>query len=215
MAITISQNKGKCIAGLAVMTGIASAIIAGIPVTIQDLVRISANTISVTVLVIGVFDKCLWRFIPECLLGVPKIYGTWKGTLHSQWWNVESKEHQDKEVSPLYLVIRQTFSSLQIAAYTSESLSYSLSTSVVASEAGGWRVCYAYDNSPQLKLQSKSPRHRGAGELHISNVNGNNELKGEYWTDRWSQGTVILRERKQNCGDSFESAAAIFKKEAL
>ncbi|MCB9990472.1 MAG: hypothetical protein H6867_03700 [Rhodospirillales bacterium] len=213
----IANHKIKCLAllTLSVATVILtlSLYVNDLPVGTSDwvrfLVRIAGYAVTVTVLTGTLFDKYLWRYFPDWLLGIPKIHGTWKGDLKSRWINPETKEDIHNSIDPYFLSVRQTFSSLYIEGFSKESGSSSIKASLQKDD-GGWKIIYAYDNEPELDLQGRSRRHRGGAVIKVHGKRGSYRLLGDYWTDRWTQGKMSFNDHADECASDYQSATAIF-----
>jgi hypothetical protein len=205
MGISIAENKVRVVACIAAIVAVALLLIPS--VTIKNVI---GYAISITVAIGYLFDRWLWRCFPEVMLGVPKIYGTWSGELKSKWINLDTKVETQRKVSPFFLSIRQTFSTVKICAITKESKSFSLGQHIRQSEDGDWLVSYIYDNTPDRKVRKKSQRHCGAAELTVGHLNGNRQITGEYWTDRCSQGELLLQKRDKTPVNSYEAACKFF-----
>ena len=117
----------------------------------------------------------------------PDLRGTWKGELECTWVSPDTKEKLPK--IEVYLVIRQTFTTLDVRLFSAESSSISLAASVFSDKVGLYTLATAYRNTPTLLRRSKSPISHGG--LLVS-VRGNpvHQLDGEYWTDRYTMGEV-------------------------
>lgn len=206
MGVSIAEHKVRIVSGTAALVAIFLFLITDI-----SLINVVGYAISVTVGIVYFFDRWLWRCLPEFVLGVPKIYGTWSGELKGKWINPDTKNETLKKVSPFFLSVRQTFSTIKICAISKESKSYSLGLYLRQSEDGDWLVSYIYDNTPDRKVRKKSQRHCGAAELIIGHLSGNRQISGEYWTDRWSQGEILLHKRSKVSVNSFEAARKLLE----
>jgi len=202
----IAENKLRavCILVACVGIGVAVFLLPSTEAPIAVLAKWVSQTTTMSLALIFVFDRWLWKIIPECILGVPKIYGTWKGKLyHSQL--TENGAKQEGTVEPFFLCIHQNFCSLTIQAISEKSDS----VSTVASLKKGptvWEIIYAYDNAPALQHQTSSRRHRGAATIQIQPTDKGRKLVGEYWTDRWSQGRITLEKRSTKIATDFFAA---------
>ena len=205
----IAENKLRavCILVACVGIGVAVFLLPSTEAPIAVLAKWVSQTTTMSLALIFVFDKWLWKIIPECILGVPKIYGTWKGKLyHSQL--IEDGAKQEGTVEPFFLSIHQNFCSLTIQAISEKSDS----VSTVASLKKGptvWEIIYAYDNVPALQHQTNSRRHRGAATIQIQPTDKGRKLVGEYWTDRWSQGHMTLENHTKVIVTDFAAARKI------
>jgi hypothetical protein len=153
----------------------------------------------------------VWKWLPESLSGRPNLNGTWKGRIDYRWANPDDKNDIKNVVDPAYICIQQTFLSIKVCAFTTESESYSLSSSISQVDTGAWELSYTYDNNPDRRLRDRSQRHRGAAELKVNRVNGEHTIQGDYWTDRWSQGHMSFSSRRAEFATNYESAHKMFE----
>ena len=170
--------------------------------------KLLSQTTTISLVLIFVFDRWLWKALPEWILGIPKVYGTWKGKIeYSQL--VENDTMQNGTVEPFFLCIHQNFCSLTVQAISEKSDSIS---TVARLKKGTtvWEIIYAYDNAPALQHQAISRRHRGAATIQIQSSGNDRKLVGEYWTDRWSQGQMTLDAYSKRCVTNFSEALKIF-----
>ena len=209
----IADNKIRAVCTLAICVGIVVAVFL-LPSEVSKadmmafLMKLISHTTTISLVLIFIFDKWLWKIFPEWLLGIPKIYGTWKGKLeHTQITDTGAK--QEGTVEPFFLCIRQTFCSLVIQAMSEKSDSVSTTASLKKGPVV-WDVIYAYDNAPSLEHQTNSRRHRGATVLQIKPTDKGYKLAGEYWTDRWSQGRMTLEKRNTKIVADFAAAKKVF-----
>ena len=156
----------------------------------------------------GVWDRRIWRvslcqrmqFVP------PRICGTWKGELYSHWTSSDAKARPLKR--DVYLVIKQTFSSVSVVLLTDESQSLSYSLLAHATKENG--LSYLYLNEPEMDADKSSHMHRGAAMFRLSGTPVV-MLRGRYWTDRETRGELIFKERHSKLADDHEMAAALFR----
>ena len=159
-------------------------------------------------IILLVFDKWLWklRFLYPWFVSIPKLNGTWKGTLLSSWKNPETEQ----TVPPIeaYIAIRQTFSTLNIRLMTKESHSVQLAGDFI--KKGGVHVLAGtYRNEPNILIQDRSPIHHGGLKLNVQGKK-NIRLEGHYWTDRspvQTKGTMRFIARSSTMFDDYERAS--------
>jgi hypothetical protein len=180
---------------------------------IESVLKIASYTTTLTTGLVFIFNKWLWKWMPEFITGLPNLNGTWKGDLKYRWINPDTKIDGKDTVKPVFLVIKQTFLSIRICIFSVESESYSLSANISPTETGSWELSYNYDNTPDRSFRDRSQRHRGSAELKASKVNTAHQLKGDYWTDRWSQGNMEFLERKHKYATNYKSALDIFSED--
>jgi SMODS-associating 2TM, beta-strand rich effector domain len=87
------------------------------------------------------------------------------------------------------VAIRQTFSTIGIVMFTSESMSHSTASSLEESDDSGVK---RLTNVPRIPVRERSIVHDGAAVLRIIS-NPQRALEGEYRTNRKSTGELSLR----------------------
>jgi len=171
------------------------------------------NVAGVGVLILLAFEKWVWkwRLLRSWFVSVPNVNGTWKGELVSSWKNPDTGE----PLPPIevYLVIHQTYSSIQVRQITKESSSDLLSGRVVKDGEGVYRIAGVYMNTPKIAHRDRSPMHYGAILLNIQG-DPPTVISGQYWTDRNTRGDMTFRDHiKKRCYD-FEKATRRFDERA-
>ncbi len=178
-------------------------LLAGVPVTAAWFKPFSV-VVGAVVLVLSVADKWLWRvrWFRPWLFNMPDLNGTWKVAIRR---NTPERSAQEVEA---YMVIRQAFSTISLRLLTPESQSETLSAHVVSRDDGIYSLTAVYRNTPRLQVRERSPVHHGA---LILDVRGDppDSLAGQYWTDRLSQGELVLSGRVPKVAHSFEQAAKL------
>ena len=200
---------------LSVIVFIASSIfvcllvIDGVAVEISWL-RFLSPVVTILILLLSAFNLFLWKIFPEWLIKRPKIYGTWRGTIQSNWPDRDTA----KQMPPIecYAVIRQTFFQLSYRQMTAESSSRVINGGVVSNWDNVYQIYGIYCNEPELLLREQSPIHYGAQLLTVIGRPATS-LKGEYWTGRDTAGQLELTERKKKIFHDFQSAKAAFDSE--
>jgi hypothetical protein len=93
---------------------------------------------------------------------------------------------------------------------TPESDSWLVANKVVLSDDGVFQVAGVYINKPQLHLRGgRSEIHYGAILLDIHGEPPT-ELRGHYWTDRQTRGSLRLSERRTEALPTYETASRVF-----
>ena len=135
---------------------------------------------------------------------MPDLNGTWKVAIRPT-----APESSPQKVVA-YMVIRQTFSTISLRLLTAESHSEALSAHVVRRDDGTYSLASVYRNTTRLQVREHSPLHHGA---LILDVHGDppDSLAGQYWTDRLSQGELVLSARSPKLAHSFEQAAKLIE----
>jgi len=183
-------------------------ILAGFTLT-QALFDPFSKVIGVLVIILLLFDKWLWKlsFLHPWFISTPDISGTWKGKIVSSWTNPKTGE----SIEPIdaFLVIYQTFSSINIRMITKESKSDLLSGNFIQNEAGPRKIAGIYNNIPNIMIRDRSPIHYGGLLLEIHT--DNTHLDGEYWTDRNTKGSLKFDKNVKKTFDNFDSALSAFQ----
>lgn len=155
-----------------------------------------------------VFDRFFWRlrFLHGWFVKRPDLRGTWCVKLQGK----------RGPMIGCYMGVKQTLSKLEMHLMTPESESWFIASHIRPSPSGsGYQVIGVYTNHPNIHLRSKriSEIHNGALIIatHGSDVQPNT-LKGEYWTDRKTQGTMDFTNRVSQVFTRFEDANSYFKK---
>ena len=181
-------------------------IIDGVAIT-TSLFRFSSAVVTLMMLLISAFDLFLWRLAPEWLTRRPKIYGTWQGTLQSNWIDPNT----EKQIAPIecYVVIRQTFFKFSLRQMTIESPSDLIGKEIVLSPSNVFQVFGVYRNEPSPLIRDRSPIHYGGLRLEVVGTPVS-ALRGYYWTDRDTKGELDFTERKKKFLHDFQSARNAF-----
>ncbi len=147
-----------------------------------------------------VFAAWLWRWkrLQVWLIPFPDLNGTWQGNIQTNWKDIEGKTPGP---IPTILTIKQSFGLLSCVMRTSEMESYSyLEGFCIDKEAQVRRLCYSYTSRPKAALRDRSTPHDGTMLLNIIGKPVH-KLEGEYWTQRWTTGTVTLTFRTKELLD--------------
>lgn len=166
---------------------------------------VAANVIGATLL-----NKFIWAWpiINGLLIKRPDLRGTWKVTFSSSWINPDTGEGAGEFKA--FIVIRQTLTSLSFRMVTPESSSQLVSHGFEQHDDGLVRLQGTYRNEPKIELQStRSKVHYGSFLLHIHG-SPPSSLEGHYWTDRRSNGSMFLSDRRKELCDTYQQAAILF-----
>jgi hypothetical protein len=154
-----------------------------------------------------IYDRFLWRKRP---LGIritnrPVIHGTWLGRLRSTYVDPETGRMIDP--NRVFLVVRQTYSTVTLALLSANSQSSSIVAALDQPARGQCVISSMYMNVPKLLLQDQSRIHRGS---MIIEVHGSppKRLEGFYWTDRDTKGEVEFWAHSPKLYSDFESASS-------
>jgi SMODS-associating 2TM, beta-strand rich effector domain len=158
------------------------------------------------------FDVWAWKIplINKWFVKRPVIEGTWSTTIASNWTDPASGQG----IPPIqaYMVVRQTLSTLSMRLLTKESSSELVGTEIVCSVDGLFCVSGVYRNEPQFEFRHRSQIHYGGIWLEISTDAEQKTIRGHYWTDRNTAGSISMRGHLPNKFQSFQGAEAAFGK---
>jgi len=162
------------------------------------------------------FEYCGWR-IPSLhpwLIAVPDVRGIWEGKLTTQW--VDPKSGNRLDPIQAYLVVRQTYSRINIRVLTAESSSMLLAGQFSREADGEVVLTGTYRNTPRLEHRKRSPIHYGGLLLRIpSRAARPRRLRGQYWTDRQTLGELSFDWVSKGVVSDFDTAQAIAGQEAM
>jgi len=203
----VSQKHISTLLFIAAMTWGSLLFLDGVAISIFWLKPLTTVS-GLMVLLLGVFDRWAWRipFLYPWFVSTPNLRGTWKGQIDSSWKNPGS----GKRIQPIeaYLVVEQTFSSLQIRLFTKESQSNLLTGNIFQNDGGTYSVARSYRNTPNILNRTNSPMHHGGILLHIQGEK-DFSLKGEYWTDRQTKGEIHFINKSKTLASDFEQASVL------
>lgn len=157
----------------------------------------------------AVFDKWVWKwwFVPS-LVQRPVIHGTWHGHLKSNWISPDADKPDG--LYEAFLVVTQTFTTLQISLITEQSKSRSVISDVVKNTDDDFSVFYHYGNTPNVHIRDGSPIHMGGVSFEVFDVRPS-KLEGEYWTSRNSGGSLVFDHISDHRVGSFSSGKKLVK----
>lgn len=168
--------------------------------------QLSGLAVLVVSVLLFVFDRFLWKRPGfNYLAKRPILHGTWKGTFESDYKYPETGKREGP--TEAYLVIRQTYSSLQVRFITRRSPSESMACELKTKSDGRYDIYAVYENRPPLLTQKESPVHRGGLILDVVGDPAH-ALEGSYWTDRKTQGDLKLDGYSKKVHDDFGSASS-------
>lgn len=163
----------------------------------------------VTVLAVAM-ERWLWHWplFRGWLVSIPDVRGTWQGTLRSSWVNPDTGRALEDRV--VYLVVRQTLTTLTARLITSEARSDVIAHSFATVEGG--IVLYAvYRGVPDIGLRAtgRSRMYHGAWRVEVEGVPAR-RLRTEYWTDRATTGQINFDARRWKVATNYEMAERMF-----
>jgi len=180
----------KVAAGVAVLFGLLVAVVVS-KVGLDSPLTVLRWAAGIELLLLGVAGfawRYLWRWIPILRKFYPDLNGTWDVELHYQW---EEKRGTVEAVAH----IEQSLTALSINMVSN--LSDSNTLAVVAKkepESGRPMLYYTYQNEPQQGTAATQTPHKGTAILKLA-YEDEDELKGNYFTDRGTQGHFEFRRR--------------------
>jgi hypothetical protein len=172
-----------------------------------------STVVTIVAVVLLLWDRYMWAWpIVGLLSKRPNIRGTWKGTLQSDWKDPQTNErHKPVEI---YLVVRQTYSTLWVRLLSNESSSDSLSADLSTHSADIHTLAVTYINTPHALILGKSPISHGGMLLSIGGSSRVHQLEGKYWTDRKTLGEITVSQRVPRICYDFKEAGQAFEKSA-
>ena len=146
-------------------------------VSLYGLFGFASEAISVTVILLGVYEEFLWRINP--FEKTPKLAKRYIGILKSNYDQIERNAS---------LKIKQTLLSVHVTLITNESKSKSISASI-DEVLGELQLTYCYLNTPKAEFRFRSEIHYGTATLSIADPL---TLEGQYYTDRMTNGDMVF-----------------------
>ena len=116
-----------------------------------------SSSISITAIIVFVFEKWLWKLplFRGWLVPFPSLSGKWIGSISYKWNNEDNR----KDIS---IIIHQSFLRIQIIMETDESKSRSVGGSFDVDKMRGYqRLIYSYLNEPEVTVRNRSQIHYG------------------------------------------------------
>jgi hypothetical protein len=205
----MTRNQITAFLGLSIAYWVALLLWRGAPVSRDMLLPFSAvvGAVSLSLLV---FDKWIWHWpiFRGWLVKRPRLQGTWRAELVSDWINPETGQ----AIAPIqaYMVVRQTASSLSLRLLTQESRSETVSSGIESCSDGTFEITCAYRNKPKAEYRHRSEVHYGS-MLLVAEGAAPTRLEGEYWTDRKTTGSIVLTDRKKGACMTFSEAQKLFE----
>lgn len=170
--------------------------------------KLFSVAVLVVTVVLTLWDLWLWRLpLAQVIPQVPRrVHGTWKGVLESFW--VDPSTGARPKPKDVYLVVRQTATSVSVKLLTNESRSSS-SLAAVSNVDGTFELTYLYLNRPDTRFEERSRMHHGSTALVISGQPAK-RMKGRYWTDRDTKGELDFTSWNKEVVDDFNEAERLF-----
>ena len=150
-------------------------------ISFYNLYGFAGEAIGLAAIVMTVYERWLWRFMP--FESVPVLAKAYTGTLKSSCDNIERKAT---------LKVSQTLLSIHVTLISNESKSQSLSASIDEIH-GEKQLTYCYLNTPKSKVRHRSEIHYGTAMLCVENPK---RLTGQYYTNRKTIGDMFFTAKK-------------------
>jgi hypothetical protein len=148
-----------------------------------------------------------WKWVQKLPRVTRSIRGTWRGTLTSGW--NDPSTGLSPPPKPVFLVVRQSASSISAVLLTDESSSRSTLASLAEDEIGA-ALSYIYLNRPKIGVEHRSRMHNGSAFLEVSGRPAS-RLYGRYWTDRDTRGEFNFDQCRIAIADDFDEALRLFQ----
>lgn len=190
----------RIIVGLSAALWLVLAFVLDAPVD-KTWLKYLGGIASVIVVLLLIFDRWAWRWLPVAVTRRPDLRGTWTAQLQFQW-----PEGTPTQTKACFVVVRQTYSTITVDMHFDISDSHSRSAAVVETN-GRWSLWWSYLSVAHALEQQGNPPHRGGAELAIS-LKPTRSLAGDYWTERKTRGRVTTTGHSKHCYDDYESALA-------
>lgn len=196
----------KWLVGVVLVALTAVLMFQGKSIPFNDIYNAFSYVVSAVAVVLVFWERYLWHWWPfyPHFHTKPNLRGTWKGELVSDF------PDRHGEVIEVYLVVRQTFSTIDIRLFSAESSSVSLSAHFVSDNIGFYTLASTYRNTPTVLRRQRSPINHGGLLLSIRGAPVH-QLDGEYWTDRGTKGEIVFRSRSNCYADDFSHAQRLVK----
>jgi hypothetical protein len=200
----MTSNQIKVLVGLVVVIWAVTLLVQGHPVPL-DYVKAFSYAVTGVSFALVLWNRWLWswKIFRPWLTTRPDLRGTWMGHFVSNW--VDPHTQQDRGEIESYLVIRQTYSTIDARLLTAESSSVSLSANIIADSEGVHTLAVVYRNTPRTLLRGHSQMGHGGMLLSVRGTPPH-QLDGEYWTDRGTKGELTLPLRSNTVSDDFGNA---------
>lgn len=209
------KNIVTAIIGTAVITW-AGVLWLGGTVIGASMLRPYGIVVAIVTILVLFFEAVLWRLplVRSVVVKRPPIAGTWRTTLISNYPQPDGSP----TIKTVYIVIAQSMTRLSVRMFTDTAHSRSLSERISSSQNDElFELAVVYQNFPNIdnRLPDSAGRiHFGA--LLIPNVPYSAEtLSGHYWTDRRTEGKLMLEERSPQLASSYKNAQKLFAVEAV
>lgn len=201
----ITNTQLRVLLGLSVVLWAIVLVLQGRDVSVDMLAPFSYVLTGLSFCVL-LWERRLWSWyiFRGWLNKRPDLRGTWKGVVNSDW--IDQDTEQGRGPIDVYLVIRQTYTTIDVRLFSEESSSVSLSGNIFTDSVGVCTLAVAYRNTPRILKRGRSPINHGGMLLSLVG-DPVHKLDGEYWTDRGTIGEITLMARRKVTAHDFEEAA--------
>jgi hypothetical protein len=206
----MSRKEFNIIIKISIVIAFAIAIsillISGISLTVLNFLKsLSYGLASSTIFWWWYLNKA-WKFgIFKQFLPRPNLDGTWSGILHSNW-----KDSAGVQVAPkqFFLVIRQNFLKIHVTSFTDNYIGSSYTETIVAhTDFSIFKLIYVYGK--ETSDPGIQQPNQGVSELRI--INDEKIMKGVYWTNIQTMGTLDITKVSSKHIDTFEDGLKLLK----
>lgn len=174
------------------------------PISYESLKALNGSTAAVAIIWALYFGwGWKWPYLRK-LLYRPNLNGTWIGEFKSDW-----KDKNGNGIPPgrFVLVIRQSFFSISIRAYSEKQKTLSYVESLVLDDERGTKLL-AYLYAEKRTTSVDHGARQGAAELDVIEESNRRTLEGDFWTHTGTTGFVRVRQSSAELHvESFEQAA--------
>jgi hypothetical protein len=139
------------------------------------------TTATILLLVCAAFAFWLWklRIFSRWLVRIPNLQGEW--TVHIAW------DTGDKDATA---TVHQNLLRIAVNIRTDEITSRSTTASISVDDlTNEVRITYCYETDPKPSVIERNPRQRGTAVVDVISLN---ELRGAYYTDRGTKGSLTF-----------------------
>jgi hypothetical protein len=201
----ISNTQLKALLGVAVVLWAIVLVLQGQSVSVEMLSPFSYVLTGLGICIL-LWDRWAWHWhiFRGSLNKRPDIRGTWKGIVHSNF--IDPDTQRGRGPIDVYLVVRQTYTTIDVRLFSEESSSISLSGNISSDSVGVCTLAVAYRNTPRILKRGRSPINHGGMLLSLVGKPVH-KLDGEYWTDRGTFGEITLTTRSKAIAHDFEEGA--------
>jgi len=167
----------------------------------SDALSVIVDLLPILLILAAAFEKRGWRaqWLHPRWVSTPVVIGTWRGTL----------THYQNDVATtktVYVVVRQSLTTATVRLLSDQSTSEQVAGGVAAGESGYPIIAYLYRNKPGIgQRHSTSNVQYGGAVLEIVGDPATG-LDGEYWTDRFTKGSLVFREHCPSIAQTYDAA---------